>query len=131
MIPPLSDAILLGSVSTEQGYGHGAMNGPHRCAMGSAFFAIGVQPVSNLQGLQLLSVYWPWTNNVVECPVTMQGHSSTVEKGTRDTVFSLIWMLNDLAKWTRPQIAEWVRSIEPIDNLSPALPAALGMEVSA
>lgn len=108
-IPGLSDAILLGSVGTEQGYGPGSVHSSSnkKCAMGAALFAVGACVSSNMEGLDKITEYWPWTRTYVDAPCTIRG-----EDIRQKPVYSIIWQLNDKAHWTRPQIAAWVATLE-------------------
>lgn len=108
----LSEAILLGSVGSEQGFGR-VVDGDRACAIGAALLAIGVTQLGlewncedpRQHGSPRLVDNWPWTNSLSRCP-----HCST-----HNTVSYIIsWHLNDSHRWTRPQIAAWVAEQEAI-----------------
>jgi len=114
MSPRLHEAILLGSLGTEQGYGATAMYGEATCAMGAALAAVGIRVLSNLEGLNEITRLWSWTNRRVPVPCCLIPHMAP---DLDEPVYSIIWRLNDTAKWTRPQIAAWVVSVEPQDAM--------------
>ena len=103
----LSEAILLGSVGTEQCFGD-FFNDGITCALGAALFAIGEHKASDAcdnSRYDLIWKHWAWTQNLVNNP-------SDCDKVQRGSVIKMIWQLNDLAEWTRPQIAAWVAEQE-------------------
>ncbi len=108
----LSEAILLGSIGTEQGFGPASMYVGNRCAMGAALFSITDVPNNNLDGLERMGRHWPWIDHLC-VPAPADIFSQSIALGQPCRIVSLIWMLNDLCKWTRPQIAAWVATIEP------------------
>jgi hypothetical protein len=96
----LSEAILLGSVGTEQGFGPYQNSGGKACALKAAITACGHSKKHWAYAEQL----WPWTKQIFSVdPV----------EGERRPVFDIVFILNDVHQWTRPQIAAWVASIEP------------------
>lgn len=107
----LSEAILLGSVGTEQGYGCDAImpNGQATCALGAALFAEGVKLGDWVVGMQVVTQRWPWTLMITPFPEVLTKHGLFMG---HDCIYSMIWRLNDIAKWTRPQIAAWVADLE-------------------
>ncbi len=115
----LSEAILLGSIGSEQGTGTQSAN-PHNkelCAIGAAMLAVGAESPNDLgsEYMGMLRQYWPWTQTtLVPLPNKLQGNGVT---GTVIEVYRLIWRLNDTLHWTRPQIAAWVATIEPQDGV--------------
>lgn len=115
----LSEAMLLGSVGTQQSTGALRRPGGGTCALGAAFVAAGIHCVEIPRGASLNSghdeaflinakaseharVMWPILNTRVILPVT----------GTQLLLDQAIIMLNDMYRWTRPQIAAWVATIE-------------------
>ena len=110
----LSEAILLGSVGSRQGRGIHSIVPQNKdshglCAMGSALLACGIKEADEWTGMAHIRSLYPWVRNyMVQPPVpVIAGHTGKVD------VISIIWRLNDRCHWTRPQIAEWVASIEP------------------
>lgn len=105
----LSEAILLGSIGSDQGFGHmsGTKSSKDKCAIGAALLATGREVESN--AIYELTVVWPWVLQVVPAPHGVTPLESHVEQSVRN----YIWWLNDRMKWTRPQIAAWVASMEP------------------
>lgn len=104
----LSEAILLGSIGTEQAFGVLKTTDGRTCALGAAMTAMGM----NLEGLDELTRWklfrdiascWPVTKVHAQCPACNWG-PVTVEAG--------IWHLNDKHGWPRPQIAAWVATLE-------------------
>jgi hypothetical protein len=104
----LSEAIILGSVGSKQGRGVNSMqyDSPTKCAWGSALLAVGYRR-DNI-GLYDCTRVWPWASTHVTPPIDI-GHWYSSPKVE---VYNIIWVLNDVYKWTRPQIAEWVASQE-------------------
>lgn len=118
----LSEAILLGSVGTEQAYGFMAMipNGTATCALGAALFAVGVRCDDPQTGFAEMKRLWPWTERVVDSPESlMLAERVGYPVYSRDLVVCIIWRLNDIAKWTRPQIAAWVAELEAVYDPEP------------
>ena len=121
----LSEAILLGSIGSEQGFGasSGYPNSVKKCAIGAALFAAGVVDISFNNPFVELRDRWPWTYIDVPCP-SILGYSST-----KTYVAEVIYRLNDCLHWTRPQIAAWVATQEaiydpqPVELETPALVA--------
>lgn len=106
----LSEAILLGSVETEQGFGPFSIytDGKTKCALGAALVAVGAEVTNNSPNpYVIVDQHWPWTYTT---HVNYPGQS---EKGRVIRALTAIWTLNDQDKWTRPQIAAWVATIEP------------------
>ncbi len=96
----LSEAIRLGSMLGSQAFGHGFGDNGETCAHGAALLAIGRKGAWYTENMD----HWPWTTYTrAECP----GCRSFI------MVFSAIRELNDMHKWTRERIAEWVSTIEP------------------
>lgn len=109
----LSEAILLGSIGTEQAFGK-LMNEGRTCAMGAAGVALGFLQYDTLshhpsEVILDSAIYlaYPFLNDKVECPVCRS-------KVGLMTIYHVIsWHLNDQHKWPRPKIAAWVATIEP------------------
>ncbi len=105
----LSEAILLGSVGTEQAHSYAAGKGK-ACALEAAVIAIG-KPKSEWERVGV--TYWDWTNVKSPCP-----HKNWYGQcKEHDTIGDIIWHLNDNHEWTRPQIAAWVASVEPQEEV--------------
>lgn len=110
----LSEAILLGSVGSEQCKGW-LIDGNKACAMGAALIAVGEGYLGMPHGISStilpskIYVQWPWaTQGTVECPICKEHGYKQV-----GLPYIMVEHLNDLHGWTRPRIAEWVASIEP------------------
>lgn len=105
----LSEAILLGSIGSKQGFGHlSAYKGSKdKCAIGAALLATGNE-AKNLP-IAKLEETWPWTlTKDFVSPIELPAYIPICVSNT-------IWWLNDVEKWTRPQIAAWISSIEPAE----------------
>ena len=116
----LSEAILLGSVGTEQGFGPSSIykHSTKRCALGAALFACGleyehpkpeellVEDLTTSFPYVVIMIQWPWT----ECIISYR-----IDKVTKwDHIYDIIWKLNDIGRWSRPQIAAWVAEMEKV-----------------
>lgn len=99
----LSEAIRLGSMLYPQAFGETFKDG-RTCAMGAALAAIGAP----------MEFYGTVVDHF---PVTTQ-HGMNPVTGETCLVISIIRQLNDLSRWTRPQIADWVATIEPSETPS-------------
>jgi hypothetical protein len=132
----LSEAILLGSIESEQGFGSTSAlkSSKDKCAYGAALLAVG-QEVDDCAIVQAVMI-WPWITQACTPPVS--GYENSLcraiyglctlpviwpwitQDGWRNiTVQNIIWWLNDTLRWTRPQIAAWVATIEPQESLLP------------
>ena len=100
----LSEAILLGSIGTGQCYADLTDGRGNSCALGAALSAIGKLK----EQYPALWAAWPWVKTL-----RVKNPSGDKNVYREATVEDMIWDLNDTAKWTRPQIAAWVASIEP------------------
>jgi hypothetical protein len=85
--------------------------GETRCALGAALTAIGECTPCHNQGVDAgpyikITDIWPWTHNHVVNPTDNSRIPAAID------IRTMIWMLNDSAKWTRPQIAAWVAEQE-------------------
>lgn len=111
----LSEAILLGSVGSEQGFG--AMcaysNSNRKCALAAALFAKGVI-VNDYTVYGEVPSLWPWTDTKVASPISLDDYAYI-----EPHIYNLIWVLNDIGRWTRPQIAAWVATLEAIYDPTP------------
>ena len=105
----LSEAILLGSVGSKQGFGiaSGDPASNQKCVIGAALFAVGVKRSSDYFA-ELLK-WWPWVNKETTIPSVING-SYLIARDR--TVLNILWKLNDTARWSRPQIAAWVATEE-------------------
>src|SRR5688572_4034977 len=106
----LSEAIRVGAKMKPQGFG-GTNIGGRSCALGAALDAIGVDTKDGW-----FPVYdaWPIAGAWVEYP----GKCSYYAR-RRTLVGSACWLLNDVDKWTREQIADWVEALENADIAEP------------
>src|SRR3972149_6029033 len=97
----LSEAILLGSINTEQAFGKFYSNGK-TCAQGAALDAVGcLDKVQQYTNHSIHDKLWPWAaekGTMITCP-TGKCHEP------RSFVRSFIAHLNNDHRWTRPQIA--------------------------
>ena len=109
----LSEAILLGSIGSEQGFGHMSGNPANKtkCAIGAALFAIGVEGNSCMNPFSELQKAWPWVYNWIPRPPVLGPDR------IRTYVAEVIYLLNDNQRWTRPRIAAWVAEQEAIYDL--------------
>lgn len=119
----LSEAILLGSVGTTQGFGPDSIfrNEEGRCALGAALAAVGQEcdlvdrVVKN--PYNLIRKLWPWVNSRIAMPsILTRRHDGFLF----DTVETIIWKLNDIVKMPRPEIAAWVATLENQLEMDPA-----------
>lgn len=114
----LSDAIRLGAMASEQGFGtiwdHGKT-----CALGAAYLAAGLFNRDHCVARGAASRTFPVIDvSIEQCPV----YGGTVVRcfhGPKDVV-NVITHLNDIHEWTREQIADWVATVEPPDVPAPA-----------
>ena len=105
----LSQAILLGSMLSRQGFGgQGVIE--TRCALETACDVIGAK-VGYDKLLTETARHWPWTDE------THVIYPCATNDTTTHRVLSVIWMLNDHERWTRPRIAAWVATVEPPEPL--------------
>ena len=101
----LSEAIILGSVSTTQRFDNQSVNKEQGlCVIQTALHAIGsFHPPYIYDDLWDI---WPWvTKEEVIHPIT----------GQLSSITRIMYTLNDTYKWPRPKIAEWVKTIEPVE----------------
>ncbi len=108
----LNEAIRLGSMSTVQGRGSlSAFSDTAPCALGAARLAAGTAGCGQ-EAYDNLRLRFPVLGMLVELPKgTMPDGMKYYEKDPIE-LMSAIWLLNDSARWTREQIADWVEGIE-------------------
>ena len=94
-----SEAIRLGSMLRLQGFGYQHQQGSGSCANNAAIEASGAKNVFEA---------WPWAEVVVPCPVC----SKTVHPGFARGLHGTVAHLNDIHRWTRERIADWVEEQE-------------------
>lgn len=108
----LSDAIRLGAMLGPQIRGQYADHAG-TCALGAAAVAVGAG-VGARSISDCISETWPWVHTTFaispDCAIC---HPTRVD--------SIILHLNDDAKWTREEIADWVATVEPQDAPAPEL----------
>lgn len=117
---PLSEAILLGSTKHPQKFGGFITEKDGKvtetCALVAALDCIGIvdESVEKGQCIQAWKVFPILTKHVNGCPAC--GKRSTISLGFElidlTEVAMIIPHLNDDHRWTRPQIAEWVKTVE-------------------
>ena len=112
----LSEAILLGSVGSEQGSGLLSIykSSEKKCALGAALLATGLIMEQSEESLadwsyERLRMMWPWLRERASCHLCQDGFVTSR--------LACVWHLNDIHKWTRPQIAAWVATIEPEEDV--------------
>ncbi len=112
----LSDAILLGSVKHPQkmdGFYTTNIAGQltETCAIVAALDCIGVmeEVLQSGKSIQAWTIFPTLSQEVVGCP---ECHKTSHELVYLTEVATVILHLNDDHHWTRPRIAEWVKSIE-------------------
>ena len=106
----LSEAIILGSVSTIQRFDDQSVNKEQGlCVIQTALHAIGSFHPPDIYN-DLWDI-WPWvTKEEVIHPIT----------GQLSSITRIMYTLNDRYKWPRPRIAEWIKTIEPNEVTVPA-----------
>ena len=113
----LSEAILLGSIGSEQGFGitSAYQDAKAKCAIGSALLGVGKEANSNDGNpYQILVNEWPWVMTKIEIP-----EFSVAGPYVERNVMNAIWLLNDIYKWPRPKIAAWIAELEAIYDPQP------------
>lgn len=101
----LSEAIRLGSMSTEKCRGFVCRYDGARCALGAAALAIGSQARVTGEAIAEMRKRWPWTRLMVNGP-------EPILIGEVSPLPTIVY-LNDQTNWSREQIADWVATIEP------------------
>jgi hypothetical protein len=112
----LSDAILLGSTMKTQGFG-ALLADDKTCAMGAAYDAIGIldEVLEGRNFAERMAVIGPHfpaiasRSQIYDCPVDLC-------PTCRCTIGAIATHINDLHRWTREQIAEWITTVEPQDE---------------
>lgn len=101
----LSEAMRLGAMMKPQGHGDLVAEPGGTCAIGAALDACGVA----LSAASLVDAYdrWELTNRPCKHPV---------HGGEHWDVLNVIVDLNDLHRWTREEIADWIATIEPVEQ---------------
>jgi hypothetical protein len=108
----------LGSVSSEQGFGIGSVytDSPRKCALGAALHAVGVKTWEET-AYTAVEKRWPWVRQPLhECPACGIDHYEKLHIQGPSDYLNMIWILNDVHRMTRPQIAAWVASVEPKES---------------
>jgi hypothetical protein len=116
----LSEAILLGSVGTGQAFGILDDGQGNTCAMGAALSAAGLS--KSTWQLHYLEDHFPIAYKKVKLPNGLEwkrcftGNHWVEPWEYIHDVRTAIAILNNVYKWTRPQIATWVATIEPQED---------------
>ena len=109
----LSEAIKLGAMDGPQCFDVYEQLDGATCAIGAALKAIGDKSED-----YCAVVFWPWLDSVcVRCPECSAYQTSP------EVVMA---HLNDTHRWTREEIADWVATIEPVEQA-----AAISLEVAS
>ena len=116
-----SEALILGSTMVPQGFGgHSIMDGTKPCALGTIALVTGILAFSNITNIYSnLRRGFPFLGVEAACPACRYGDKPTPYNNTVDEI---TWHLNDTHKWTRPQIAEWLKQYE-VDQPEVKLPS--------
>lgn len=113
-----SEAIRLGAMLGPQAFGclrRRMKSGTQYCASGGALEAIGKFPACSGDGGLIIWQTWPWAEaRLADLPCGCFGGTTTTEA---------VFHLNDIHRWTRERIADWVETIEREHGLTEA-PAA-------
>lgn len=100
----LHEAIRLGAMNTEQGFGPLSITSDTApCALGAARHAAGIF-TTHLYVYNALMARWPVLGTYVVFPIK--------DGGWRPTLVEAIYTLNDTFRWSREQIADWVEGVE-------------------
>ena len=104
----LSEAIRLGSMATVQGFGGASiLSNDAPCALGAARLAIGGRAWCQLEAYDIIYRSFPISEREMPMPSELQEKYGKVSRISRT-----IWLLNDICKWSREAIADWVETIE-------------------
>lgn len=110
-ITKLSEAIRVGSIGVKQGFGSRSLySDTSPCVLGMARIALGIE--SNVY--ETLKEKFPYLRD----DYVKERHGSLPEDiidnltPSSSSLLSVCWLLNDAAKQTPDQIADWVESIE-------------------
>ncbi len=101
----LSEAIRLGAMLKPQAFGDMSISGS--CALQSAAEALGLRHRMSIY-CELPDIYPHLESLIVDLPDGLTGFMN----GPRVPLIEAIYTLNDIAKWTRERIADWVETIE-------------------
>ena len=120
-IPKLSEAILLGSIGTEQAFGILKDNDGRTCAMGGAYVAASVDLMTDVSTKWLkfktaafIPLLWKWAFKSEESTNEAKWYKCPKCGGSANTVVGVIIHLNDQHRMPRPMIAEYVAQQEAI-----------------
>jgi hypothetical protein len=105
----LSEAIRMNGMMKPQGFGGISIADPDApCALGGALQSVGRQlPFVSEPNYNFVRDIWPFLDEERDCP----------ECGyTGHPMYVIIYHLNDVHRWTRAQIADWVELHEPLDD---------------
>ena len=104
----LSEAMRLGAMLKRQGFASLlAPNPDESCALRAAADAVGIPTPADLMVDYLaMRKRFSILNSAARC------HLDGCEGYGVDTLGDLVWHLNDVHRWTREQIADWVETIE-------------------
>lgn len=108
----LSEAIRLGSKMKPQGFGSASINpfADKVCVLGAAGCAAEIDFENYNTQYTRLADLWPiLLEKVANLPI--EGLTLMSNLGPYD-VQTIMWYLNDIKKWTREQIADWVELCE-------------------
>ena len=101
-----SEALLLGSLVTTQGFGAESPASSTPCALGTIAQVLGLQ-FTNFGVYSTLGQIYPWMlQEGYDCPMCPDSIGSY-------KAMSLIYHLNDQHKLSRNKIAEWIATVEP------------------
>lgn len=101
----LSEAIRMGAMLKPQAIGGGSYFGS--CALRAAAEAVGIKDIPpNVLDYYALKRQFPILRKSVIAPI------GTVDAGDKEQLCTVIFVLNDIDKWTREQIAAWVEQFE-------------------
>ena len=115
----LSEAIRLNGMMKPQGWGPGSMvslDAP--CALGGALQSIGKQPKHEREAYGAIAENWAFARKPAKCPC---GSDHCAIQGKKLDIAIVIALLNDYHGWTRDQIADWVATVEPAEEVEPGL----------
>jgi len=105
----MSDAILLGCKHSAQAFGVMRDTAGRTCALGAAAEAIGFNPM--LDGEIAINRRWPmmYDEQLIKCPVPDCDFFSPFGENPILTPVQVLMHLNDNHRWTREEIAHWLR----------------------
>ena len=119
----LSEAIRLGAMLSPQGFSGTSVDG--RCALASAADACGIPDLAkgSLINYKALKERFPvLVDEMMRCPVARQEYCLLL---TRE-VMGIIYHLNDVHRWTREAIADWVETLEQHQQETVDVPVMVG-----